>query len=64
MAQKWQAKNLLSFFGQQKSNPMHEFSFDNKVTFSRCSVDKKVRNNSGREKVKDNKCTKVSMSIQ
>ena len=52
------------FLWSTKSNPIHEFSFDNKVTFSRCSVDKKVRNNSGRENVKDNKCTKVSMSTQ
>ena len=52
------------FLWSTKSNPMHKFSFDNKVTFSRRSVDKTMRNNSGREKVKDNKCIKVSMSIQ
>ena len=52
------------FLWSTKSNPMHEFSFDNKVTFSGRSVDKTMRNNSGREKVKDNNCTNVSMSIQ
>ena len=43
---------------------MHKIFFDNKVTFSRCSVDKTERNRSGSAKVKDNKYTKVSMSIQ
>ena len=43
---------------------MHKIFFDNKVTFSRCSVDKTVRNGSGSTKVKDNKYTEVSISIQ
>ena len=51
-------------FGQQNSIPLHKFSFDNKVTFSSCSVDKTERNSSGRAKGKDDEYTKVSMSIQ
>ena len=43
---------------------MHKIFFDNKVTFSMCSVDKTERNRIGSAKVKDNKYTKVSMSIQ
>ena len=54
----------VKFFWSTKSNPPHKFSFDNKVTFSRRSVDKTGRNSSGRAKVKDNKYTEVSMSIQ
>ena len=54
----------VELFWSTKSNPPHKFSFDNKVTFSRRSVDKTERNSSGRAKVKDNKYTEVSMSIQ
>ena len=52
------------FFWSTKSNPPHKFPLDNKATFSRRSVDKTERNSSGRVKVKDNKYTEVSMSIQ
>ena len=52
------------FFWSTKSNPPHKFPLDNKATFSKRSVDKTERNSSGRVKVKDNKYTEVSMSIQ
>ena len=52
------------FFWSTKSNPPHKFPLDKKVTFSGRSVDKTERNSSGRVKVKDNKYTEVSMSIQ
>ena len=54
----------VKFFWSTKSNPPHKFPFDNKVTFSMRLFDKTERNSSGRVKVKDNKYTEVSMSIQ
>ena len=57
-------KISFKFFWSTKSNPPHKFPLDNKATFSKRSVDKTERNSSGRVKVKDNKYTEVSMSIQ
>ena len=48
----------------KQCNPLHKFSFDIKVTFSRHSVDKTGGNSSGRAKVKDNEYTKVTISIR
>ena len=57
-------ENSVEYFWSTKCSPLHKFSFDNKVTFSSCSVDKTERNSSGRAKGKDDEYTKVSMSIQ
>ena len=57
-------RKIRQVFLVKKCNPLHKFSFDIKVTFSRHSVDKTGGNSSGRAKVKDNEYTKVTISIR